>query len=113
MASEKSITECGGIIHAPAQPPINYVFCRFVAFKDDAIKLSEEEDRGAARAEPSRRSNVYPVTLLSFQRSLPLPLPIYVQSHIIRINGHDMDMALVRLRRLRDQHSNSYENLIC
>lgn len=43
LAREKSITECGGITHALAQPPINYVSCRFVAFKDDAIKFSEVE----------------------------------------------------------------------
>lgn len=39
--SEKSITECSRLSHAPAMSPINYVFCRFVAFKDDAIKLPE------------------------------------------------------------------------
>lgn len=38
--------------------PINYVFCRFVAFKDDAIKMPE------VGRQPSRGSNVYPVTLL-------------------------------------------------
>lgn len=106
--SEKSITECSRLSHAPAMSPINYVFCRFVAFKDDAIKLPEVEGR-----QPSRGSNVYPVTLLLSHSSLSLSLSYSARSHIIRINGHDMDMALVRLRWLRDQHSNSYENLIC
>lgn len=58
VGSQKSITECGRVFHAPARPSINYVFCRFVAFKDDAIKLPE------VGREPSRGSNVYPVTLL-------------------------------------------------
>lgn len=48
--------------------PINYVFCRFVAFKDDAIKLPE-----VGRL-PSRGSNVYPVTLLLSLSSISLSL---------------------------------------
>lgn len=66
--SEKSITECSRLSHAPAMSPINYVFCRFVAFKDDAIKLPE------VGRQPSRGSNVYPVTLLLSLSSLSLSL---------------------------------------
>lgn len=57
---------------ATAHASINYVFCRFVTFKGEAIKLPGEY-YGERTDEPGI---------------------VYTQSHIIRINGHNMDMDM-------------------
>ncbi|TDG48791.1 hypothetical protein AWZ03_004694 [Drosophila navojoa] len=59
---------------ATAHASINYVFCRFVTFKGEAIKLP-----GEYYGESKRMGE---------------PGIMYTQSHIIRINGHNMDMDM-------------------